>query len=99
MISVIINNNIQAAAGIYNRTWSNGGKNSARECARPRAGDEVVLSGNAKTFSTALGKLRAGADSDGVRMDRVEKFTALIESGCYHIDSQKLAESIMNYKF
>lgn len=99
MISVIINNNVQAAAGIYNRTWSNGGKNSAREYSRPRAGDEVVLSGNAKTFSTALGKLRAGAGSDGVRMDRVEKFTALIESGCYHIDSQKLAESIMNYKF
>ena len=32
-------------------------------------------------------------------MDKVEKFTALIESGCYHIDSEKLAESIMNYKF
>lgn len=96
---MIINNNVQAAAGIYNRTWSNGGKNSAREYHRPRAGDEVVLSGNAKTFSTALGKLQAGAGFDGVRMDRVERFTALIESGCYHIDSQKLAESIMNYKF
>ncbi|MDO4204056.1 MAG: flagellar biosynthesis anti-sigma factor FlgM [Selenomonadaceae bacterium] len=96
---MIINNNIQAAASLYNRTWSNGSKTRTGEYTRPQAGDEVVLSGNAKTFSNALRDLRANADSDGVRMDKVEKFTALIESGCYHIDSDRLAESIMNYKF
>lgn len=96
---MIINNNIQAAASLYNRTWSNGSKTRTGEYTRPQAGDEVVLSGNAKTFSNALRDLRSNAESDGVRMDKVEKFTALIESGCYHIDSDKLAESIMNYKF
>ena len=96
---MIINNNVQAVAGLYNQTWSNGSKNRAGAYARPQAKDEVVLSGNAKTFSTALRDLRANAESDTVRMDKVEKFTALIESGCYHIDSDKLAESIINYKF
>lgn len=96
---MIINNNIQAAASLYNRTWSNGSKNRAGEYSRAQASDEVVLSSNAKTFSNALRDLRANAESDGVRMDKVERFTALIESGCYHIDSEKLAESIMNYKF
>ncbi len=96
---MIINNNIQAAASLYNQNWSSGNKNRAGEYSRAQAKDEVVLSGNAKTFSTALRDLRANAESDTVRMDKVEKFTALIESGCYHIDSDKLAESIMNYKF
>ena len=56
--------------------------------------DKVEFSENAKIFSTAL---KAARDIPDVRTEKVEGLRKSIADGTYRIDSNKVAEKIINH--
>lgn len=92
---MIINNNIQAMAGMYTNWSITQGKNAYGGKASPskRDADQVVLSGHGVGLNNALRRLKSSQGD--VRADLVEKFSALINNGNYHVDSEAIAEKML----
>ncbi|WP_196599974.1 flagellar biosynthesis anti-sigma factor FlgM [Pectinatus frisingensis] len=86
---------IQSIAGIYLNSID-------KTAAKPRTnidaskidgGDKIVLSNESQEFSSYLNKLRSMPD---VRIDKVNFYSVRISNNDYKIDSQKIAEKILN---
>ena len=69
---MIINNNVQALAGIYAANSSVGARRGSR-VEQPVARDEILLSSEAQNFSDLLRELRGTSE---VREDKVAAFSA-----------------------
>ena len=90
-----INSNVQSIAGAYaiNST------SSARRTSAPAQAsfrDEVQISKEAQSFREMLGKLKG---MDEVRQDKVDFYTAAVESGSYDVSAANIASRMMASRF
>lgn len=92
---MIIRGNIQALAGAYNVS-SAANTHSIYKTSAVKKSDELVLSGEAKSFSAMLNKLQA---IDETRTSRVEELKNEVNSGNYNVDSDKIALSLLNARY
>lgn len=91
---MIINNNVQALAGVYANHSS---VNKLARSQKPEAEkDEIHISAQAQNFNDALKKLNS---VDSVRQDKVTELANRIAAGSYHVSSEDLAESILNFRY
>lgn len=92
---MIIRGNIQALAGAYNVS-SASSTHSIYKTSAVKKSDELVLSGEAKSFSAMLSKLQG---MDEVRPSRVDELKNEVNSGKYNVDSDKIALSLLNARY
>ena len=87
------NSGINKAGKVYGVDQVKSGK-STRETAKSgtQLNDEVVLSSEAQELQQAVSAIKA---MPGVREDRVQELTPLIESGQYKVDAAKIADQML----
>lgn len=92
---VIINNNLQGVASVYNTSGSVNKIAKAYQQAET-AQDDIQISQKGQEFSEILKKLRSGSD---VREDKVTEYENLIASGAYQVSTSDLADKILQYRY
>ncbi|MDP4153138.1 MAG: flagellar biosynthesis anti-sigma factor FlgM [Bacillota bacterium] len=80
---------LKSVIGTYNRVVH---KDTPVEPTKP-VKDEVSLSDNAKILSSAV---KAAKASEDVSMQKVKEIASKVSSGTYEVNSQKVAEKIVN---
>ncbi|MBQ7479147.1 MAG: flagellar biosynthesis anti-sigma factor FlgM [Selenomonadaceae bacterium] len=90
-----INNNIQSIAGAYAMNKTAPAKRS-NEAGMASFRDEVHLSSEAQTFRSMLQDLKG---MDDVRQDKVDFYTAAIESGNYDVSAANIASRMLTNRF
>lgn len=89
MISLKIDSTgIQRVLGAYNASKPAAVKKNGQTSQK----DELSLSQAAQTFQMAL---KAANESVEMRLEKVDAVKALYDAGKYHVDSAKVAESII----
>ena len=92
---MIINGNVQAAAGAYSVSTSGSVRRTASVQAVQKS-DEVVLSHEGQSFSSMLQKLQ---NMDDVRGSKVQDLSAKVADGSYHVSNENIAASILDVRF
>jgi len=87
---LIINNNVKAIGGVYG--VQNVARNAYAGNQVTSAKDEVVLSGEAKSFASMLQEL---SSLDEVREERVEELRAQVADGSYNVSAENVAASML----
>jgi negative regulator of flagellin synthesis FlgM len=87
------NNGINKANKVYGVDQIRTGKGS-READKTGAGrsDAVMLSSEAQELQQAVSAIKA---MSGVREDRVQELTPLVEAGQYKVDAAKIADQMI----
>ncbi len=94
---MIINNSIQSGVtGVYAAQQPSVHKAAGTSTA-VEGKDEIVLSSQAQSFSTALQKLRD--TSSDIRSDQVVFYENQIAAGSYNVDSQALAAKMLQARY
>lgn len=95
---MIINKVIQSLAGAYAQQNK---KNSTTidmvSSNRTPKQDEIVLSKEARTFSTILKGIRENLND--VRAEKVASYREQIEEGTYYVPSEKIASHIIDMRY
>ena len=91
-----INHGIQAVSSVYANTPVSSAVRKAPAAKAQAAGDEFVVSNEAKSFSSMLEELR---NMDEVREDKVAAVTHQIEAGTYSVSSENVAASLLHARF
>ncbi len=94
---MIINNNIQAIASTYAaNNVKRVGKVDGHD--RVEAGrDEILLSTEAKSFSSLLQELKKGTAA--VRQDKVDALEQQISAGTYDVEGSNVAARMLSMRF
>jgi len=94
---MIINNSIQSGvAGVYASQQTSVRKTAGVSQAVSDK-DEIVLSSQAQSFSSALQKLRD--NSSDIRQDKVVFYENQIAAGTYNVDTQALAAKMLQTRY
>lgn len=87
------NSGINKAGKVYGVDQVKSGKSaSAAAKSGTKLNDEVVLSSEAQELQQAVSAIKA---MPGVREDRVQELTPLVESGQYKVDAAKIADQMI----
>ena len=100
MIKMMINGQIQSIAGVYAKNSTMTVKSNDHSAAAEKTNgskDEIVLSSEAKSFSTVLQKMQGS--SEDVRTDKIALYTQQIESGSYNVDSNDIAARMIQMRY
>ena len=88
---MFINNSIGSLSSLYQTNAVSSSRASRTQTVRSFK-DEMKLSAEAQTFSDMLKKLR---QTNEVRQDKVNEYSAMIENGSYFASSDDIAASIL----
>ena len=97
---MMINGQIQSIAGVYAKNSAMTVKSNDHSAAAEKTNgskDEIVLSSEAKSFSTVLQKMQSS--SEDVRTDKIALYTQQIESGSYNVDSNDIAARMIQMRY
>ena len=92
---MIINGNVQAAAGAYSVSSSSSVKRAA-STREVQKSDEVLLSREGQSFSSMLQKLQ---NMDEVRGGKVQELSAKVANGSYNVPDENIAASLLGVRF
>ncbi len=92
---MIINGNVQAAAGAYSVS-SSGSVKRAASMREVQKSDEVLLSREGQSFSSMLQKLQ---NMDDVRGGKVQELSAKVANGSYNVPDENIAASLLGVRF
>ena len=92
---MIINGNVQAAAGAYSVSSSSSVKRAA-STREVQKSDEVLLSREGQSFSSMLQKLQ---NMDDVRGGKVQELSAKVANGSYNVPDENIAASLLGVRF
>ena len=92
---MIINGNVQAAAGAYSVSSSSSVKRAA-STREVQKSDEVLLSREGQSFSSMLQKLQ---NMDEVRGSKVQELSAKVADGSYNVPNENIAASLLGVRF
>jgi len=92
---MIINGNVQAAAGAYSVSSSSSVKRAA-STREVQKSDEVLLSREGQSFSSMLQKLQ---NMDEVRGGKVQELSAKVADGSYNVPDENIAASLLGVRF
>lgn len=92
---MIINGNVQAAAGAYSVSSSSSVKRAA-STREVQKSDEVLLSREGQSFSSMLQKLQS---MDDVRGGKVQELSAKVADGSYNVPDENIAASLLGVRF
>ena len=92
---MIINGNVQAAAGAYSVSSSSSVKRAA-STREVQKSDEVLLSREGQSFSSMLQKLQS---MDDVRGEKVQNLSAKVADGSYNVSGENIAASLLGVRF
>ena len=88
---MLINNSVGSLSSLYQTNTLNPSRSNRTQKVRSFK-DEMALSTEAQTFSDMLKKLR---QTNEVRQDKVNEYSAMIADGSYYASSDDIAASIL----
>ena len=97
---MMINNQLQAIAGAYAKNTTmqvKSGTKTADMGETAAAKDEILLSSEAKSFSSVLQKMQS--QSDEVRADKVAAYGQQIASGSYNVSAEDVADRMIQMRY
>ena len=100
VIKMMINGQIQSIAGVYAKNSTMTVKSNGYSAAADQTNgskDEIVLSSEAKSFSSVLQKMQSSTED--VRTDKISLYTQQIESGSYNVDSGDIAARMIQMRY